>query len=75
MPLQPVEPRTEAVVREQIASLLGDADAPDRWSGRSLQLTETEGQATGMEVCLHPVAAEPRSVLRVDRHQPLHRHP
>jgi hypothetical protein len=57
--IQPVEPGTEAAVREQIASLLGDADAPDRWSYRSLQLTEAEGQATGMEVCLHPVTADP----------------
>ena len=57
--IQPVEPGTEAAVREQIASLLGDADAPDRWSYRSLQLTEAEGQANGMEVCLHPVTADP----------------
>ncbi len=58
-PLQPVEPGSQAAVREQIASLLGDADAPDRWSYRSLQLTEAEGQATGIDVCLHPVTADP----------------
>ncbi|MEI7666575.1 MAG: DUF4055 domain-containing protein [Synechococcaceae cyanobacterium ELA263] len=57
--IQSVEPGTEAAVREQIATLLGDADAPDRWSYRSLQLTEADGQATGMEVCLHPVTADP----------------
>ncbi len=57
--IQPVEPGTEAAVREQIASLLGDADAPDHWSSRSLQLTEPEGQATGMEVSLQPVTADP----------------
>jgi hypothetical protein len=58
-PLQRVEPGPEVAVREQIASMLGDADAPDRWSYRSLQLTEAEGQDTGMEVCLHPVTADP----------------
>jgi hypothetical protein len=58
-PHQQVEPGSEAAVREQIVSLLGDADAPDRWCYRSLQLTEAERQATGMEVCLHPVTADP----------------
>ena len=54
-----MEPGTEAAVGEQIASLLGDADAPYRWSYRSLRLTEAMSQATAIEVCLHPVTADP----------------
>ncbi len=57
--IQPVEPGSEAALRGQIASLLGDADVPDRGCYLSLQLTEAEGQATGMEVCLNPVTADP----------------
>jgi hypothetical protein len=57
------EPGSETAMRQQIHALLGDADAPDRWTYRSLRLVEgstgPQAVASGMELCLHPVAADP----------------
>ena len=50
---------------EQINALLGDADAPDRWHYRSLQLLTTgdatnSGTVTGLQLAHHPVCADPQ---------------
>ena len=61
----------EGAVIKQITSLLGDADAPDRWHYRSLQLLTT-GDATkggnargvavsGLQLAHHPVCADPQA--------------
>jgi len=56
----------EAAVAEQINALLGDADAPDRWHYRSLQLLTTGdatrgGSVTVMQLAHHPVCADPQA--------------
>ncbi|MCP9861134.1 DUF4055 domain-containing protein [Cyanobium sp. Cruz-8D1] len=58
----------EGAVAEQINALLGDADAPDRWHYRSLQLLTTGdptkggtargGAVTGLQLAHHPVCAD-----------------
>jgi hypothetical protein len=61
--LPPLEAGSETAVRQQIDALLGDADAPDRWTYRSLRLVEAgagpQTVPSGMELCLHPVTADP----------------
>jgi hypothetical protein len=64
-------PCTEGAVTEQINALLGDADAPDRWHYRSLQLLTTGdttkgetargGAVTGLQLAHHPVCADPQA--------------
>jgi hypothetical protein len=61
---QPAPERgNESAVRQQINTLLGDADAPDRWTYHSLRLVEgssgPQSAPSGMELCLHPVTADP----------------
>ena len=56
----------EAVLAEQINALLGDADAPDRWHSRSMQLLTTGdatkgGSVTGLQLAHHPVCADPQA--------------
>ncbi|MFO7628964.1 MAG: DUF4055 domain-containing protein [Prochlorococcaceae cyanobacterium] len=57
---------SEGEVTEQINALLGDADAPDRWHYRSLQLLTTGdatrgGTVTGLQLAHHPVCADPQT--------------
>jgi hypothetical protein len=62
---------SEGAVAEQINALLGDADAPDRWHYRSLQLLTTGdttkggiargGAVTGLQLAHHPVCADPQA--------------
>ncbi len=69
MSAEPAGP--EGAVAEQITSLLGDADAPDRWHYRSLQLLTTGdttkvgtargGAVTGLQLAHHPVCADPQA--------------
>jgi hypothetical protein len=52
----------DGAVAEQINALLGDADAPDRWQYRSLQLLTTDdatkrGTVIGLQLVHHPVCA------------------
>ena len=64
-------PGSEEAVTEQINALLGDADAPDRWHYRSLQLLSTGdttkggnasgGAVTGLQLAHHPVCADPQA--------------
>ena len=49
----------EAAVAEQINALLGDADAPDRWHYRSLQLLSSGEANTFLQQAHHPVCADP----------------
>jgi hypothetical protein len=51
----------EAAVTEQITALLGDADAPDRWQYRSLQLLTAGEKVTGLQLAHHPVCADPQA--------------
>ena len=50
----------EGAVAEQINALLGDADAPDRWHYRSLQLI-TADAVTGLQLAHHPLCADPQA--------------
>ena len=69
MSAEPAGP--EGAVAEQIHALLGDADAPDRWHYRSLQLLTTGdttkggtargGAVTGLQLAHHPVYADPQA--------------
>jgi hypothetical protein len=62
---------SEGAVTEQINALLGDADAPDRWHYRSLQLLTTGdatmggtargGAVTGLQLAHHPVCSDPQA--------------
>ncbi|MFN5696879.1 MAG: hypothetical protein ACK486_07585, partial [Cyanobacteriota bacterium] len=58
-------PASEGAVTEQIQALLSDADAPDRWHYRSLQLltgdTTKGGTITGLQLAHHPVCADPQA--------------
>jgi hypothetical protein len=65
-PIGAETPGTEGAVSEQINALLGDADAPDRWHYRSLQLLTTGdatkgGTMTGLQLAHHPVCADPQA--------------
>ena len=51
----------EGAVTEQINALLGDADAPDRWHYRSLQLLTASDAVTGLQLAHHPVCADPQA--------------
>jgi hypothetical protein len=51
----------QAVVTEQINAVLGDADAPDRWHYRSLQLLTAGEAVTGLQLAHHPVCADPQA--------------
>jgi len=61
----------EGAVAEQITALLGDADAPDRWHYRSLQLLTTGdttkggtargGAVTGLQLAHHPICVDPQA--------------
>ena len=51
----------EGAVTEQINALLGDADAPDRWHYRSLQLLTAGDAVTGLQLAHHPVCADPQA--------------
>jgi hypothetical protein len=42
-------------------ALLGDAQAPDRWHYRSLQLLAAGEAITGMQRAHHPVCADPKT--------------
>ena len=46
---------------EQINALLGDADAPDRWHYRSLQLLTAGDTFTGLKLARQPVCADPQA--------------
>lgn len=52
---------SEVAVAEQINALLGDADAPDRWHYRSLQLLRAGEAITGLQLAHHPVCADPQA--------------
>ncbi len=52
---------SDGAVTEQINALLGDADAPDRWHYRSLQLLIAEDAVTGLQLAHHPVCADPQA--------------
>jgi hypothetical protein len=52
---------TQGAVAEQIQALLGDADAPDRWHYRSLQLLTAGEVITGLQLAHHPVCADPQA--------------
>ncbi len=52
---------SEGAVAEQISALLGDADAPDRWHYRSLQLLTGAEGVTGLQLAHHPVCADPQA--------------
>ena len=56
---EPADP--EAAVTEQINALLGDADAPDRWHYRSLQLLTSGEAITGLLLAQHPDCADPQA--------------
>jgi hypothetical protein len=60
-PIGAETPGTEGAVTEQITSLLGDADAPDRWHYRSLQLVTTGEAVTGLQLAHHPICADPQA--------------
>jgi hypothetical protein len=70
-PIGAETPGTEGAVTEQINALLGDADAPDRWYYRSLQLLTTgdttkggtarSGAVTGLQMAHHPVCTDPQA--------------
>ncbi len=66
-PMSAEAPGSEAAITEQINVLLGDADAPDRWHYRSLQLLTTggtitkSGTVTGLQLAHHPVCADPQA--------------
>lgn len=67
-PISTEAPGSEGAFTEQIQALLGDADSPDRWQYRSLQLL-TGGEAiTELQLAHHPVCADPQasSGLRCD---------
>jgi hypothetical protein len=51
-PISTEAPGSEGAITEQIQALLGDADAPDRWHNRSLQLL-TDGEA--LPACSWPI--------------------
>ena len=59
MSAEPAGP--EGAVAEQITSLLGDADAPDRWQYRSLQLVTAGDAVIGMQLAHHPICADPQA--------------
>ena len=52
---------SEGAVTQQIQALLGDADSPDRWRYRSLQLLTGGGAITGLQLAHHPVCADPQA--------------
>jgi hypothetical protein len=52
---------SEGPVTEQIQALLGDADAPDRWHYRSLQLLTAGEAITGLQLAHHPICADPQA--------------
>ncbi len=60
-PISAEPPGTEGAVAEQINALLGDADAPDRWHYRSLQLLTAGDAVTGLQLAHHPVCADPQA--------------
>ena len=60
-PISAEPPSTEGAVAEQINALLGDADAPDRWHYRSLQLLTAGEAITGLQLAHHPVCADPQA--------------
>ncbi len=60
-PISPEVPGSEGAVTEQIQALLGDADAPDRWNYRSLQLLTAGDPITGLQLAHHPVCADPQA--------------
>jgi hypothetical protein len=66
-PIRAETPGSEEAVTQQITALLGDADAPDRWHYRSLQLltasdaTKGGGAITGLQLAHHPVCADPQA--------------
>ena len=60
-PIGAETPGAEGAVTEQINALLGDADAPDRWHYRSLQLLTTDDAVTGLQLAHHPVCADPQA--------------
>ena len=55
---------SEGAVTEQIEALLGDADAPDRWHYRSLQLLTSGDAITALQLAHHPVCADPRAASK-----------
>jgi hypothetical protein len=52
---------SEGAVTQQIQALLGDADSPDRWRYRSLQLLMGGGAITGLQLAHHPICADPQA--------------
>ncbi len=61
LPISTEAPGPEGAVSEQINALLGDADAPDRWHYRSLQLLTAGDAVTGLQLAHHPVCADPQA--------------
>ncbi len=51
----------EGAIAEQINTLLGDADAPERWHYRSLSLLTASDTVTGLQLAHHPVCPDPQS--------------
>ena len=63
-PISTEPPGSAGAVSEQIQALLGDADSPERWHYRSLQLlgTGANGETiTGLQLAHHPVSADPQA--------------
>ena len=60
-PISAEPPGSEGAVAKQINALLGDADAPDRWHYRSLQLLTAGETVTGLQLVHHPVCADPQA--------------
>jgi hypothetical protein len=70
-PISAEPPGSEGAVTEQVNALLGDADTPDRWHYRSLELLTTGntakggtargGTITGLQLAHHPVCADPQA--------------
>jgi hypothetical protein len=52
---------SDGAVTEQINALLGDADAPDSWHYRSLQLVTAGDAVTGLQLAYYPVCADPQA--------------
>ena len=60
-PISAEPPGSEGAVAKQINALLGDADAPDRWHYRSLQLLTAGETVTGLQLVHHSVCADPQA--------------
>lgn len=60
-PISAEPPVAEEAEAEQINALLGDADAPDRWHYRSLQLLTAVEAVSGLQLGHHRVCVDPQA--------------